>query len=132
MSVKNYIIDKFNLAAHYDIDTSSAKGKAKLAAKFSKLYETKKTKYDALQLSIEDVDPVMARDLVKATRERIDEVARNIIRNSQFLTLESYKNGIRSQEKVLSITGDSLTKLKDKYQIYLLKKIQTQIYLIYL
>lgn len=116
--VKQYIIDKFNLAKYYDIDTSSAKGKAKLVAKFTKLYETKKTKFDALQLSVEDIDPVMARDLVKATRERIDEVSKNMIRSSQYSTLQALKNGIVNQEKQLNITGDSLTKLKDRYQIY--------------
>ena len=69
--VKNYLINRFDLASHYDIDTTSAKGKAKLFTKFNKLYETKKTKYDGLQLSIEDTDPTRARDMVTAAREKI-------------------------------------------------------------
>lgn len=116
--VKNYVIDKFNLAEHYDIDISSTKGKAKLARKFNKLYETKKTKYDGLELSIEDTEPELARDMVTAAREKIESVAQSIIKESQAMLLESLKGGIKSQEEILNSNGDSLTFLKDKYQIY--------------
>jgi len=116
--VKSYIIDKFNLAKHYDIDTTSRKGKAKLFTKFNKLYETKKTKYDGLELSIEDTDPVRARNMVTAAREKVEEIAQRIIKESQFMLLEALKGGIKSQEEILKIKGDSLTKLKDQYRIY--------------
>ena len=116
--VKNYIINKFGLAGHYEIDTSTAKGKAKLAAKFDKLYETTKTKYDGLELSIEDVDPVKARDMVTAARIKIEEVAQRVIKESQFMLLESLRESIKNQEEFLQVNGDSLTQLKDKYQIY--------------
>ena len=116
--VKSCIIDKFNLASHYDIDTSSAKGKAKLFSKFNKLYETKKTKYDGLELSIEDTDPVLARDMVTTARTKIEDIAQKIIKESQYMLLEALKGGIKNQEEILKFKGDSLTILKDKYQIY--------------
>lgn len=116
--VKSYIIRNFNLADHYGIDTTSEKGKAKLFSKFSKLYETKKTKYDGLELSIEDTDPVRARDMVAGARVKIEEVAQKIIKESQFMLLEALKEGINNQEESLQSKGESLTKLKDKYQIY--------------
>jgi capsule polysaccharide export protein KpsE/RkpR len=116
--VKSYIINKFDLASHYGIDTSSAKGKAKLNAKFSSLYETIKTKYDGLELSIEDTDPVKARDMVGAARMKIEEIAQKIIKESQYMLLEALKESIENQEAFLKHNGDSLTILKDKYQIY--------------
>lgn len=117
-TVKSHVIDKFNLAAYYDVDTTSAKGKAKLAAKFNKLYETKKTKFDALEISIEDVDPQIAKDLVEAARLKVEAMAQAIIKESQQLTIESLKEGIQNQEKTLKITGDSLTILKERFGIY--------------
>lgn len=117
-SVKSYLIHKFDLASHYDADTTSAKGKAQLIAKFDKLYETTKTKYDGLELSIEDTDPIMARDLVSAAREKIEEIAQNIVKESQYMLLEALKESIKNQETFLKINGDSLTIKKDKYQIY--------------
>ncbi|MEM9544946.1 MAG: hypothetical protein AAGA77_03190 [Bacteroidota bacterium] len=116
--VKGFLINKFDLAGHYEIDTSTAKGKAKLLAKFNKLYETIKTKYDGLELSIEDTDPVKARDMVAAAREKIEEIAQVIIKESQYMLVESLRGSIESQEKFLRVNGDSLTVLKDKYQIY--------------
>lgn len=116
--VKTYLIKKFGLAGHYGVDTSSSKGKAKLLTKFNKLYETTKTKYDGLELSIEDTDPVKARDMVTAAREKIEEIAQVIIKESQFMLLDALKESIVNQEKFLKINGDSLTILKDKYQIY--------------
>ena len=116
--VKSYLIRKFNLSEHYGIDTTSAKGKAKLYAKFNKVYETKKTKYDGLELSIEDTDPVMARDMVSAARIKIEKIAQQIIKESQYMLLETLKGSIKNQEELLKINGDELTTLKDKYQIY--------------
>ena len=117
-AVKNYLIQKFDLAGHYEVDTTSAKGKAKLLAKFEKLYETTKTKYDGLKLSIEDTEPVMAKNLVTAAREKIEEIAQAIIKESQYMLLEALKESIQNQEEFLKMNGDSLTALKDKYQIY--------------
>ncbi len=116
--VKSFLINKFELANHYGIDTTSAKGKAKLISKFNKLYETTKTKYDGLELSIEDIDPVKARDMVEAARIKIEEIAQIIIKESQYMLLEALKGSINNQEDFLKINGDSLTVLKDKYQIY--------------
>lgn len=116
--VKSHLINKFDLASHYQIDTTSSKGRAKLFAKLNKLYETKKTKYDGLELSIEDTDPVRARDMVTAARTKIEEIAQKIIKESQYMLLEALKGGIDNQEQILKVKGDSLTKLKDKYQIY--------------
>jgi len=116
--VKMYLIRKFNLATHYDIDTTSAKGKAKLLEKFNTLYETTKTKYDGLELSIEDVDPVKARDMVAAAREKIEQIAQKIIKESQYKLIEALKESIENQQQFLESNGDSLTKLKDQYQIY--------------
>lgn len=116
--VKSYIINKFDLSKHYDIDTSSSKGKAKLFSKFDKLYETKKTKYDGLELSIEDTDPIMARDMVSAARVKIEDIAQQIIKESQYMLMDALKEGIHNQEDILKVKGDSLTKLKDQYQIY--------------
>jgi uncharacterized protein involved in exopolysaccharide biosynthesis len=116
-TVKNAIINEFNLSKHYDIDTSSIKGKAKLALHFNKQYKTTKTKFDALMISVEDTDPKLARDIVKAIRLKIDSVAQTLVKESQLLTIQSLEEGIKNQMKDLTLYGDSLTALKEKYKI---------------
>lgn len=116
--VKRYIIGKFDLAKHYDIDTSSAKGQAKLIEKFSKLYATTKTKFDGLQITVEDTDPTKARDMVREARVKIETIARGLIKESQRLGIKALEEGITNQETMLAISGDSLRILKGKYKIY--------------
>ena len=116
-TIKNFIIKKFNLAEHYDIDTTNLKGKAKLALHFDKLYETTKTKFDALMISVEDTDPKLARDMVRDIRMKIDETAQKLVKESQYLTIQSLEEGIKNQMSTLTLYGDSLTILKDKYKI---------------
>jgi uncharacterized protein involved in exopolysaccharide biosynthesis len=116
-TIKNYIIQKYDLSNHYDIDTSSLKGKAKLALHFNKLYKTTKTKFDALMISVEDTDPNMARDMVRDIRIKIDETAQSLIKKSQFLTIKSLEEGIKNQVESLFVNGDSLATLKSKYKI---------------
>ena len=116
-TIKDFIINKFNLSEHYDIDTSSFKGKAKLAIHFNSLYETTKTKFDALMISVEDTDPQKARDMVTAIRLKMDEVAQHLVKESQFLTIKSLEGGIESQMKNLMMYGDSLSALRNKYKI---------------
>ncbi len=116
-TLKSYIIDKFNLAEHYDIDTSSIKGKAKLALHFNEQYTTTKTKFDALMISVEDTDPTLARDIVLAIRLKIDEIAQALVKDSQLLTIGSLEEGIKNQMHELTTLGDSLANLKEKYKI---------------
>lgn len=116
--IKNYIISKYNLAEYYDIDTSSMKGKAQLIEKFEKHYKTTKTKLDALEISIEDTDPTMARDMARDVRLKLESMAQNIIKESQLKTINSLKESIKTKEKEIGEKGDILTALKSKYGIY--------------
>jgi len=116
--IKWHIINKYNLAEHYKIKTNTAKGKAKLAKKFNKLYITNKTKYDAMELSIEDTNPELARDMVREAREMVEKRAQDLIKESQANLISVLESSIDIQEKSLSSLSDTLTKLKQQYDIY--------------
>ncbi len=118
VDVKNHLIEIFDLADHYDIDAGTPKGRAKLMKKLIKLYQTKKTKYDGLELSIEDTDPQLAKEMVTKSREYIAGKSENIIKESQKILLSALQNGIDHQETQLKILSDSLTRLKNAYGIY--------------
>lgn len=117
-AIKNFIISKYNLAEYYDVDTSSLKGKAQLIEKFDKHYETTKTKLDALEIAVEDTDPVMARDMTRDARLEIESIAQNIIKESQLKTINALKESIKIKDKEINEKGAILTSLKNKYGIY--------------
>ena len=97
--VNDYLIEKFNLYDHYEINRDNPKAKHKLLLKLNKYYETKKTKYDAINLTVEDKDPEMAANMANAARGRIDALAQVLVKESQKKLLEAAHKSISTKEK---------------------------------
>lgn len=117
-AIMQEVIKKHNLAKHYKIDTSSSKGKIKLLKRFKKLYEIKKTEYDAIELSVEDKDPKMAQALTLSILQSIDLKARGIVSSSQQMILNNLKTTYAANLEKLSSVSDSLNALRTRYGIY--------------
>jgi LPS O-antigen subunit length determinant protein (WzzB/FepE family) len=116
--IYSFLIDSFGLYEHYDIDTSDSKAKHKLLLKLNKLYNTTKTKYDAIQLSIEDTDPVKAMQMANATRIKINHTAQNLIKRSQLGMINSLKKSIEKKNEEYRSLTDSLYRVREKYNIF--------------
>ncbi len=61
--MRNNVIHKFNLAAHYGLDTSKKVSMLGMRTMLSKNLEIKQTEYKALQVTVFDKDPQMAADV---------------------------------------------------------------------
>lgn len=116
--VSNYLIDKYNLYDHYEINRDDKKAAFKIKENFSKLFNTKKTKYDALELSIEDKDPVLATEMTNDARNYLDQLAQTIIKKSQLQLIDKYKENIESKNNALLSLNDSLSNIRVKYGVY--------------
>lgn len=117
-AIMQAVIQQHDLSSHYNIDTSSTKGKIQLLKRFKKLYEIKKTEYDAIQLSVEDKDPKKAQVLLLSVLENIDGKARGIVQSSQLMILNNLKKTYSANLKKLSSVSDSLKALRSRYGIY--------------
>ncbi|MBK7409663.1 MAG: hypothetical protein IPJ40_17420 [Saprospirales bacterium] len=113
-----YLIRTFNLYEHYDIDTTKLKAPYYVRLKFDKLYKVQKTKYDAIQLSVEDQDKEMAAAIANAARIKIDEFAQRLIKSSQMELLNAYDSNIKEKERQLHELNDSLRTIRSKYGVY--------------
>lgn len=116
--VVEYLVNKYNLYEHYDIDTSSVKAGFYIREHFNGLYEVQKTKFDAIELSVEDEDPKLAAAIANDARKRIEEISSRLIKNSQETQLNTLKKSIKTSEEDLHAIGDSLARLREKYGIY--------------
>ncbi len=114
----DYLIDSFNLYEHYDIEKGSAKADNAVRKTFRGLYDIAKTKRDAIQLDIEDVDPELAARIAKAAREKINLSSQELIKSSQKKVIAAFLQDIKSKEKQLQILSDTLQQLRLKYGIY--------------
>lgn len=116
--VYDYLINKYKLYDHYSIDSTSKKAKAKIYTKLDKLYNTLKTEYGAINLTVEDKDPVLARDIANDSREKINQLSQHMVKESQSKTISSFADNIERKQARSIILNDSLAQLKDKYGIY--------------
>ncbi len=114
----NYLIDKFDLYTVYDIDTTKVKAPFKVKEAFLKLYKVVRTKYDAIELSMEDKDPQLAADIVNAAREKINAMALQLIKSSQKQQMDTYDRNIKDKKDHLIVLNDSLSSIRKRYGVY--------------
>ncbi len=117
-TIQNYLIDSFDLYNHYKIKEEDPKAKYRLLLKLNKLYNTTKTKYDAIRLSVEDKDPQVAMRMANAARTKIDSLAREMIKSSQRKLIDSYKSSQEEKQAFYSDIQDSLYQARVIFGIF--------------
>ncbi len=116
--VVDYMVSKFRLYDHYDIDSTSKEGPHKVRKRFRKLYSVLKNRNDAIELSIEDTDPQLAAAMANAARDKINAIGQRLIKSSQATLLATFEDNMTRKRTELAILGDSLNTLKKFYNIY--------------
>lgn len=116
--VIDYLVDTFDLYTHYDIDSSKSKAEYYVREELLSHYNVIRTKYDALELNVEDKDPEMAARIANAARNKIELTLNSIIRQSQGRVIQSYHKNIDEKIKVLKEVQDSLQAAQLRYGIF--------------
>jgi tyrosine-protein kinase Etk/Wzc len=116
--VVDYMVARFGLYRHYGIDSTSKEALFRVREVFRSLYVIQKNKNDALELSIEDTDPQLAADMANAARDKINDIAQRLNKNSQATLLVSFEENLQRKKKELDHLGDSLQMLQKRYNIY--------------
>ncbi|MEP7322853.1 MAG: hypothetical protein ABI761_13080 [Saprospiraceae bacterium] len=116
--LKDQLISEFGLYQHYEIDSSKALAHHKIRLKMDKLMETIKTKYDAIDLSIEDQDRELAAKMSNRARELINIASHQLIADRLQDVSKTYTSGIDQMQSRLNLLNDSLSALRKIYPIY--------------
>jgi uncharacterized protein involved in exopolysaccharide biosynthesis len=117
-SIKDYLINKYDLYKHYDIDSTSKYGKFKIRKKLSKLFEVKKNDKDAIELSMEDKDKELVAKMVNDARKKIKSDVHNLIKKIQQSEINKYNLEISDKNRKLKILYDSIQAIKTRFSIY--------------
>ena len=115
--VSEFIIEKYNLVDHYEVDTSTLRGKERLMLKFSNRLEILKNKFDAIELSFEDTDRTLVDDVANDCREKINEIARRVVRENQVRMIEVCQENIYKNQSKLATVEDSISSITSNYGI---------------
>ncbi len=117
-AVKEHLTAKFNLYEHYGIDPNGELAQHKLGLKLAKLYNTTKTKHDAIDLSVEDLEPELSAAMANEARMKIDELAQQLIKESQRKQIATLESSVKSSEGKYNLLIDSLNRIRNKYGIF--------------
>ena len=115
--LSEFLIDSFDLYKHYEIDRNAVRASYKVRKKLNKHMNVLKTKFGAIDLSVEDKVPEMAASISNAARKRISEIAQSLIKDSQRKTIKNYQENIKDKEASLVILTDSISTLRERYGI---------------
>jgi len=109
VEVRDSVIKKFDLAKHYGISPDEKYFTSTLEYMFTKNVKITKTQYESVEVSATDIDPVMARDIVKAVLYYTDEKIRathNV----------KYNEVVVAMEKVLQTKRAEMDSVKALYR----------------
>lgn len=113
----DFLIKKYDLYRHYKIDTTSELAAFKVREAIEGLYEVKKTKHNAIEISVEDKDRRLAADMANAARDKVDEIAQRLVREIQANLIRAYETSFIEKDRVLHGVGDSLMLLRESYGV---------------
>ena len=114
----SYMIEKFNLYERYDIDPDKPLGAYNVRLKFNSHYDVIKTKYDAVELSIEDEDKEVAAQMTNAARDYVANTAVRLVKNSQAKLLGIFQQNLSSKGSQMDSLNQQLQGLRKKYGVY--------------
>lgn len=114
----SFLVDSFHLYEHYRINPENARASYLVQQKFFSLYEVKKNKREAIELTIEDRDRKLAANMANAAREKIDEIAQALIKEGQRKAIQTFENQIQVKQALLKTLSDTLISLRNTYGIF--------------
>lgn len=111
------MIEKFDLYNHYKINPDAPKSRFKIRQKLKKLYKVAKTDKDAISISVEDTDPILATEMANFAREMTDSLVRQLLKKGQEKVINNYQAQIEEKESKIFLLSDSLSNLRAQYGI---------------
>jgi len=112
------LVRDFGLYEHYGVDSTRSKAAYIVREKLMTHFKIIRTKYDAIELTVEDRDPEVAAAMANSAREKINSIVSEMVRGSQQKVIESYTKTIDSKEAALIVIQDSLSSTQIKYGIF--------------
>lgn len=110
-AVENYIIDKYNLYTHYDIDTNDVLKDHWVKEELHSNFKLIKTAENMLEASVTDKDPILAAEIANGIVNRLDSLNKNIIREKKSSLLSMYQKQTQEKGQRVEALRDSLSRI---------------------
>ncbi|TVQ47131.1 MAG: hypothetical protein EA362_06935 [Saprospirales bacterium] len=114
----DYLIEKFELTERYGIAPDSRQWRTRVRNQLDENLTIRKTRFDGIELSVEDTDPEIAAQMANSARERLASIAERVLKSAQKNMIETLDKTVMEKEVMVSILRDSLVRMRQYYGIY--------------
>lgn len=115
--IRDAVIKKFNLAGHYNIDTTEKGGISKLIKRYESNVEISHTQFESIEITVSDEDPGVACSMVNEIVNQLNLKARSLQRAKTAEVLVIVKEQLKRKQASLDSLDSVLKELRIKYQI---------------
>jgi capsule polysaccharide export protein KpsE/RkpR len=115
--IKDSVIRKFNLSAHYGIDSSYKYYASTMYYLYDKNVKISKTQYESVEIVVLDTDPKMARDIVEAILYYCNEKIRYIHRSKYDEVVIANQNMLKTKRAEMDSVKSQMRRLGSNYDL---------------
>lgn len=112
-----FLVDSFDLYRVYDVDSTAPDAATLVREELDEVYEVRRTKYDEIEVTVEDRDATRAAAMANAARDRAAEVIRATSLLGQRDMAALFQRSIETKQAQLAALNDSLALVSDRYGI---------------
>ncbi|HXB40966.1 MAG TPA: Wzz/FepE/Etk N-terminal domain-containing protein [Bacteroidia bacterium] len=113
--IRQYMMKKYNLCAHYGIDTTKKKYLFTYEEIFDKKVSIKQTKYESIEINVEDHDPDSARIIAGGVIDAVNWLIEKEHREKYMETVKNARVYLEYKKHEVDSTQKILTELSEKY-----------------
>ncbi len=110
-----FMIDSFDLYTSYEFDPKDPKSAFYVQEEFMGSYEIIRTPYNAIQIAIEDRSPERAAVMTNSARDKVESMAKTLIKDSQRKQLAIYQSSILGQNESIRALESEIAKVRKQY-----------------
>ena len=114
----DHLIEEFDLTERYGISKDSRQWRTRVRNQLDKNLTIRKTRFDGIELSIEDTDPEIAAQMANRARQRLASIAESVLKSAQRSMIETLEETVAEKEVMVSVLRDSLIRTRQYYGIY--------------
>lgn len=111
--ITDSIIEKFNLADHYEIKKDKKHWKSALLKEYASNIDISKTKYNAVEIEVTDIDPILACEIVKEITCLYDKKIASLHKSKRREVLEMLTNQLNEKAIYIDSLKNELNKITE-------------------
>ncbi len=109
------MIEKFNLAAHYEIDPSYKYFKTALLAEYQQKVKISKTPYEAISIAVKDKDPAQAAEMAAEILKLYDRKVASLHKTKSSEVIQMYTMQLNAKKRLIDSLQNRLYVLGNEY-----------------